>query len=141
MSHNDKSQSELQTGFEVSKIMAHNGYNLEKQVVPSITFGQIAEQIGDTLADCGFPADRLDDQAVVTLVEGIKEQLSNSDGISWESVVQEYTRESYEVVFLIPCDIFENDCPLDGDEGSALASAGFGTDEDYGLFDSDPSDF
>lgn len=25
-----------------------------------------------------------------------------------------------------------DDCPLDGDHGSALASAGWGTDEDYG---------
>jgi hypothetical protein len=28
----------------------------------------------------------------------------------------------------------ENDVPMDGDEGSALASAGLGTDEDYGYF-------
>lgn len=38
-----------------------------------------------------------------------------------------------------PADEFENDCPedyyddsMDGDHESALASAGFGTDEDYG---------
>jgi hypothetical protein len=30
----------------------------------------------------------------------------------------------------------EPDDPMDGDHESALASAGFGTDEDYGLFDS-----
>jgi hypothetical protein len=29
---------------------------------------------------------------------------------------------------------FEDDCPLDGDAESALASAGFGTDEDYGYY-------
>ena len=31
----------------------------------------------------------------------------------------------------------EDDCPLDGDAESALASAGFGTDEDYGFYDRD----
>lgn len=31
----------------------------------------------------------------------------------------------------------EDDCPLDGDAESALASAGFGTDEDYGGFSHD----
>lgn len=29
----------------------------------------------------------------------------------------------------------EDDCPLDGDAASALASAGFGTDEDYEHYD------
>jgi len=28
----------------------------------------------------------------------------------------------------------ENDCPLDGDAESALASCGWGTDEDYGFY-------
>ena len=31
----------------------------------------------------------------------------------------------------------EDDCPLDGDAESALASAGFGTDEDYGYYGGD----
>lgn len=30
-----------------------------------------------------------------------------------------------------------DDCPLDGDHGSALASAGWGTDEDYGCLGGD----
>jgi hypothetical protein len=37
----------------------------------------------------------------------------------------------------------EDDCPLDGDAESALASAGFGMDEDYngGVFPEDPWEF
>ena len=31
----------------------------------------------------------------------------------------------------------EDDCPLDGDAESALASAGMGTDEDYGSYGGD----
>jgi hypothetical protein len=34
----------------------------------------------------------------------------------------------------------EDDCPLDGDAESALASAGFGTDEDYGGYTHDWED-
>jgi hypothetical protein len=32
---------------------------------------------------------------------------------------------------------YEDDCPMDGDAESALASAGFGTDEDYGYYGDD----
>ena len=34
----------------------------------------------------------------------------------------------------------EDDCPMDGDAESALASAGFGTDEDYGGYTHDWED-
>ncbi len=33
--------------------------------------------------------------------------------------------------------IVEDDCPMDGDAESALASVGWGTDEDYGCFSGD----
>lgn len=32
---------------------------------------------------------------------------------------------------------FEDDCPMDGDAESALASCGWGTDEDYGDYGGD----
>ena len=35
---------------------------------------------------------------------------------------------------------YEDDCPLDGDAQSALASCGWGTDEDYGYYEADPYD-
>lgn len=34
----------------------------------------------------------------------------------------------------------DDDCPLDGDAESALASAGWGNDEDYGSYEADPYD-
>lgn len=34
-------------------------------------------------------------------------------------------------------DYAPDDCPLDGDAQSALASCGWGTDEDYGLYGGD----
>jgi hypothetical protein len=33
------------------------------------------------------------------------------------------------------------DCPRDGDAESALASCGWGTDEDYGCFEADPYEY
>lgn len=35
----------------------------------------------------------------------------------------------------------EEDCPMDGDAESALASCGWGTDEDYGCFEADPYEY
>ena len=34
-----------------------------------------------------------------------------------------------------------DDCPLDGDAESALASVGWGTDEDYGFYGDDPYEY
>ena len=79
---------------------------------------------------------------MVNLVEAIKEALTSKDVLSWDSVVRDITTESSEVVPFLPDTNFDlNDCPLDGDAQSALASAGMGTDEDYGLFDSDPFEY
>jgi hypothetical protein len=44
-----------------------------------------------------------------------------------DQVVNEYLDECHQ----------DYDDPMDGDEGSALASAGWGTDEDYGSYDND----
>ncbi|MBA3073740.1 MAG: hypothetical protein FP831_09105 [Anaerolineae bacterium] len=138
---NDKSTSELEAGFEVSRILAHNGYKLDAPAL-SVTLGQIAVIIGDTLSRFGLPADRLDDATMVNLVEAIKEALTSKDVLSWDSVVRDITTESSEVVPFLPDTNFDlNECPLDGDAQSALASAGMGTDEDYGLFDSDPFEY
>ncbi len=41
---------------------------------------------------------------------------------------ENFEQENYNIV---------DDCPMDGDAESALASAGFGTDEDYGGFTHD----
>jgi len=37
----------------------------------------------------------------------------------------------------VPIEDWEDDCPLDGDHDSALASCGWGTDEDYGYYGED----
>lgn len=55
----------------------------------------------------------------------------------------DYTPEAWDDDYLDFVDVCdedgwtEDDCPLDGDAESALASAGFGMDEDYGGFTHD----
>lgn len=137
----EKSKSELEAGFEVSKILAHNGFDVRKPAL-IVTYGQIAEKIGDTLAAYGLPADRLDDGMVVNLIEEIKESLGSTDVLSWDQVVQDMTLEVPEVSDLLPqYSPEEDDCPMDGDHESALASVGWGTDEDYGCFSDPYEDF
>ena len=48
----------LESGFEVSKILAQAGFSMEKPAF-SITWGQIAEEIAHTLSDHGLSPDRL----------------------------------------------------------------------------------
>ncbi len=48
----------LESGFEVSKILAQAGFLMDKPAF-AITWGQIAEEIAHTLADHGLPPDRL----------------------------------------------------------------------------------
>ena len=50
----------LESGFEVSKILVHAGFSMEKPAF-SITWGQIAEEIAHTLSDHGLPPDRLEE--------------------------------------------------------------------------------
>jgi hypothetical protein len=131
----EKYQNQLEAGFEVSKILAQNGFDMTKPAI-SISYGQIAEEVGNTLAGYGLTADRLSDEDVLNLVQKIQEYLGSEDILSWPQVVRDITANTQEVMDLISVDDTKvgNDCPMDGDEGSALASAGFGTDEDYGEF-------
>ena len=48
----------LESGFEVSKILAQAGFPMDKPAF-AITWGQIAEEIAHTLADYGLSPDRL----------------------------------------------------------------------------------
>jgi hypothetical protein len=128
----EKDQNQLEAGFEVSKILAQNGIDM-KQPAIAITYGQIAEKVGNTLAEYGLTADRLSEEDILSLVQKIKEYLGSEDILSWPQVVHDITENTQAVAELISVDDNQigDDCPLDGDEGSALASAGFGTDEDY----------
>ena len=77
----------LETGFELSKILAHAGFRLETPAY-RITWGQIVGEAAEVLADHGFPADRLEDDFVLDLVMGIQGALENEDVLTWRQAVR-----------------------------------------------------
>jgi hypothetical protein len=98
----------LESGFEVSKILAHAGFSMEKPAF-SITWGQIAEEIAHTLSDHGLPAERLRESRagqgkdsrngagvedfLIDLAQGIQKVLQNDDVLFWRNSVRAYTTD------------------------------------------------
>lgn len=82
----------LESGFEVSKILAHAGFSMEKPAF-SITWGQIAEEIAHTLADHGLPPDRFEEDFLIDLVQGIQKVLQNDDVLFWRNCIRDYTSD------------------------------------------------
>jgi hypothetical protein len=82
----------LESGFEVSKILAHAGFSLEKPAF-SITWGQIAEEIARTLADHGLPPDRFEGDFLIELAQGIQKVLQNDDVLFWRTSIRAYTSD------------------------------------------------
>ena len=82
----------LESGFEVSKILAHAGFSMEKPAF-SITWGQIAEEIAHTLADHGLPPDRFEEDFLIDLVQGIQKVLQNDDVLFWRTCIRAYTSD------------------------------------------------
>ena len=82
----------LESGFEVSKILAHAGFSMEKLAF-SITWGQIAEEIAHTLSDHGLPPDRLEEDFLIDLAQGIQKVLQNDDVLFWRNSIRAYTTD------------------------------------------------
>lgn len=82
----------LESGFEVSKILVHAGFSMEKPAF-SITWGQIAEEIAHTLADHGLPPDRFEEDFLIDLVQGIQKVLQNDDVLFWRNCIRAYTSD------------------------------------------------
>ena len=82
----------LESGFEVSKILAHAGFSMEKPAF-SITWGQIAEEIAHTLSDHGLPPDRFEEDFLIDLAQGIQKVLQNDDVLFWRNSVRAYTTD------------------------------------------------
>jgi len=82
----------LESGFEVSKILAHAGFSMEKPAF-SITWGQIAEEIAHTLADHGLPPDRFEEDFLIDIAQGIQKVLQNDDVLFWRNCIRAYTSD------------------------------------------------
>jgi len=79
----------LESGFEVSKILAHAGFSIENPAF-SITWGQIAEEIAHTLADHGLPPDRFEEDFLIDMAQGIQKVLQNGDVLFWRTCIRAY---------------------------------------------------
>jgi len=82
----------LKSGFEVSKILAQAGYPMDKPAF-SISWEQIAEEIGHTLADYGLSPDRLEEGFLIDLAQGVQKVLQNDDVLFWRNSIRAYTTD------------------------------------------------
>ena len=82
----------LESGFEVSKILAQAGFPMDKPAF-AITWGQIAEEIAHTLADHGLPPDRLEEDFLIDLAQGAQKVLQNDDVLFWRNCIRAYTSD------------------------------------------------
>jgi hypothetical protein len=72
----------LNAGFEVSKRLAHAGYNMEAPAF-FITWGQIAEEVSHILVDQNIHPDLVSDAELCELVEGVKDALNRDFVMHW----------------------------------------------------------
>ena len=114
----------LESGFEVSKTLAHAGFSMEKPAF-SITWGQIAEEIGHTLADQGLSPDRLresragqgrdsingagEEDFLIDLAQGIQKVLQNDDVLFWRSSIRAYTTDHPTVTAFTSANLDKDD--------------------------------
>jgi len=77
----------LNVGFEVSKRLAHAGYNME---IPAhtITWGQIARELSRVLVNHDIDPDQVTDETLCNLVEGVKEALDNEEILHWREIAR-----------------------------------------------------
>ena len=102
----------LETGFEVSKILAQAGYGMEAPALV-ITWGQVAEVLAHTLADYGLPPDRLDESLIIDLVQDAQKALENDDVLSWRDILRANATSNPGIMaFLEPPDMEDDEGPL-----------------------------
>jgi hypothetical protein len=76
----------VELSFEVSKLLAHSGYPADAPAF-SITWGQIAEAIAQTLLSHNLPMDQITEETVVVLADTIRRDLLQLDPLNWREVV------------------------------------------------------
>lgn len=90
----------LETGFEVSKILAQAGYRMD-QAAFTITLGQLAEAVAHTLADYGLSTDRLEERFIIDLLESLQKALTQDEILDWCELVRQFVTVQPEVADLL----------------------------------------
>jgi len=76
----------LELAFEVSKLLAHNGYCADAPAF-AVTWGQIAEVIAQSVLGQNLPTDNLTEESVLTLAGTILSDFAKTDPFLWKDLV------------------------------------------------------
>ncbi len=76
----------LELGFEISKLLAHSGYPADVSAF-SVTWGQIAEAIAQTVLSHNLPTSQLTEETVVILADTIRRDLQQVDPVNWREII------------------------------------------------------
>lgn len=98
----------LESGFKVSKILAQAGFPMDKPAF-AITWGHIAEEIAHNLADHGFSPDRLEEDFLIDLAQGVQKVLQNDDVLFWRSSIRSFTTDHPTVTAFTTSDLDNDD--------------------------------
>lgn len=82
--------------FEIAKYLAHNGYPSDAPAF-SVTWGQIAEAIAQTVLAHNLPTGQLTEETVVILADKIQRDLKELDPLNWRETVLDRVMTSREI--------------------------------------------
>ena len=125
----------LETGFEVSKIMAHGGYRMDAPAFV-ITWGQVAETLAHALADHGLTPDRLDEEQLLDLAQAARKVLVDDKMLSWRDSLRMGFTTVPGIADLLETDLAVGPMPdIEDDEGPLTElyenATRLGDDESY----------
>ena len=102
----------LETGFEVSKILAKAGHRMETPVF-QVTWGQVAEILAQTLADHGLTPDRIEEDLLLEMAQAAVQALGNDEIHPWREILRNQFRSNPVVTELsAPLDMEDDEGPL-----------------------------
>lgn len=86
----------LELGFEIAKYLAHNGYPSDSPAF-TVTWGQIAEAVAQTVLAHNLPTGQLTEETVVILADKIQHDLKELDPLNWREIVLDRVMTSREI--------------------------------------------
>jgi hypothetical protein len=86
----------LELGFEIAKHLAQNGYPSDAPAF-SVTWGQIAEAVAQTVLAHNLPTGQLTEETVVILADKIQRDLKELDPLNWRETVLDRVMTSREI--------------------------------------------
>lgn len=86
----------LELGFEIAKYLAHNGYPSDAPAF-TVTWGQIAEAVAQTVLAHNLPFSQLTEETVVILADKIQRDLKDLDPLNWREIVLDRVMTSREI--------------------------------------------